>query len=61
VGDPEGFQNDGSCCGAVVFVDESAESVAALDLAGDVWTGRVGRFGSEQRECSVWTLPVVGP
>jgi hypothetical protein len=28
----EGFQNVGSCCGAVVFVDQSAESVAALDL-----------------------------
>jgi hypothetical protein len=29
---PEGFQNAGSCCGAVVFVDQAAESVAAFDL-----------------------------
>jgi hypothetical protein len=31
--DPEGFQNVGSCCGLVVFVDQSAESVAARDLS----------------------------
>jgi hypothetical protein len=29
----------------VVFVDESTESITALDLADDVWTGRVARFG----------------
>jgi hypothetical protein len=31
---PKGFQNARSCCGAVVFVDESAESVASVDLDG---------------------------
>jgi hypothetical protein len=30
----EGLQNAGSCYGAVVFVDESAESVVTFDLAG---------------------------
>jgi hypothetical protein len=29
----EGFQNAGSCCGSVVFVDQSAESVATLDFS----------------------------
>jgi hypothetical protein len=55
----EGFQNAVSCCSLVVFVDESAESVAALDLAGVRWTGSVGRCGREQGECSVWALAVV--
>jgi len=31
----EGFQNFGSCRDSVVFVDESAESGVALDLAGE--------------------------
>ena len=44
-GEREGFQNAGSRCGSVVFVDESSESITALDLADDVWTGRVARFG----------------
>jgi hypothetical protein len=56
---PEGFQNAGSCCSSVVFVDESAESVAALDLADGRWTAGVGRCGREQRESSVWPLAVV--
>jgi hypothetical protein len=43
----------------VVFVDESAESVAALDLAGVRWTGSVARCGRQQGESSVWALAVV--
>jgi AcrR family transcriptional regulator len=55
----EGFQNVGSCCGAVVFVDESAESVAAFDLfAARPWV-RVCRLGRVQRECAVGALLVV--
>src|SRR5438094_848939 len=44
----EGFQNAGSCCGAVVFVDQSADSVAALDLSVAGWRVRVCRVGREQ-------------
>jgi hypothetical protein len=40
-------------------VDESAELVAALDLAGGSWTGRVGGIGRQERESAVWTLAVV--
>ena len=40
-------------------MDESAELVAALDLAGGWWAGRVGRFGRQERESAVWTLAVV--
>lgn len=40
-------------------MDESAESLAACELAGDRCTGGVGRFEWEQRECSVWALAVV--
>ena len=55
----EGFQNAGSCCGAVVFVDQSAEQVAALDVAA-AWLGvRTCRVGREQRESAVWALAVV--
>jgi hypothetical protein len=46
-------------CGAVVFVDQSAESVAALDLAAGRWPRRVWRVGREQRESAVWALAVV--
>lgn len=44
---------------AVVFVDQTAESVTALDLSG-AWP-RVGvcRGGREQRESAVWALAVV--
>jgi hypothetical protein len=42
-----------------VLVDKSAELVAARDLAGGSWTGRVGRFGRQERESAVWTLAVV--
>jgi hypothetical protein len=56
---PEGFQNGGSCCGAVVFVDQSAELVAALDLAAGRWARRTCRVGREQRECAVRALAVV--
>jgi hypothetical protein len=28
----EGFQNVGSCCGSVVFVDQATESVTTFDL-----------------------------
>jgi uncharacterized RDD family membrane protein YckC len=55
----EGFQNAGSCCGAVVFVDESTESVAPLDPAGGRWTGRVCRLRREEREPAVGALAVV--
>jgi hypothetical protein len=43
----------------VVFVDESAESVAALNLAGGRRTGGSGWNGREQGESSVWALAVV--
>ncbi len=55
----EGFQNAGSCCGAVVFVDQSAESVAALNLSVSRWLVRVCRVGREQRESAVRALAVV--
>jgi low molecular weight phosphotyrosine protein phosphatase len=57
----EGFQNLGSrsCCGSVVLVYEAAESVAALDLAGGRWIGRVDPMGWLERESSVGTLAVV--
>jgi len=45
----ETVQNARSCCGPVV-ADEFAESIAALDLAGDRWTGVWGaqmRVGAE--------------
>ena len=57
--DREGFQNVGSCCGAVVFVDQSAESVAALDLSAARWRVRVCGVGREQRESAVRALAVV--
>jgi hypothetical protein len=57
--DPEGFQNVGSCCGAVVFVDQSAESVAALDLAGVLLLGGASWFGWVQCESAVRALAVV--
>ncbi len=59
--DPEGFQNLGSrsCCGSVVLVYEAAELVAALDLAGGWWIGRVDPLGWLERESSVGTLAVV--
>jgi ribonuclease BN (tRNA processing enzyme) len=55
----EGFQNVGSCCGAVVFVDQSAESVAALDLAGVLSLGGGSWFGRAQCESAVGALAVV--
>src|SRR6266567_616901 len=57
--DREGFQNAGSCCGAVVFVDQSAESVAALDFSAARRLVRVCRVGRELGESAVWALPVV--
>ncbi len=57
--DREGFQNVGSCCGAVVFVDQSAESVAALDLAGVLLLGGGSWFGRLQCESAVRALAVV--
>jgi putative transposase len=56
---PEGFQNAGSCCGAVVFVDQSAESVAAFDFSAARRLVRVCRVGREQRESAVRALAVV--
>jgi dihydrofolate reductase len=56
----EGFQNAGSCCGAVVFVDQSAKSVAALDLFAARWLVRVCRLGREEPESAVRALAVVG-
>jgi hypothetical protein len=57
--EPEGLQNAGSCGGVVVFVDQSAESVAALDLSAA--RRRIGgcRIGREQRESAVRALAVV--
>ena len=40
-------------------MDEPAELVTALDLAGVWWTGRVGCFGWRERESAVWTLAVL--
>jgi hypothetical protein len=56
---PEGFQNAGSRGGAVIFVDESAESVSALNCPDSRWVGCVGRFGCEQGESSMRALAVV--
>ena len=56
---PEGFQNADSCCGAMVFVDSSAELVAAFDLAAGRWARRVCRVGREQGESAVRALAVV--
>jgi hypothetical protein len=53
----EGFQNARSCRCAAVFVDESAESVAALDLSVTGWQVRVYPVGRE-REPAV-RAPVV--
>jgi hypothetical protein len=54
----EGFQNGGSCCGAVVFVDQSAESVAALDFSGFWPCVGVRRVGCEQREYAEYGFEV---
>ena len=54
-----GFKNVDSCCGAVVFVDQSAEPVAAFDLSAARLRVRVCRVGREQRERPVWALAVV--
>jgi hypothetical protein len=43
----------------VVFVDESAELVSADSLVEGRRVGGVGRFGSEQRERSIWVFAVV--
>ena len=48
-----GFKSAGSCCGAVVFVDQSAEAVTALDLAVARWRVGACRVGREQRESAV--------
>jgi hypothetical protein len=55
----EGFQNVGSCCGAVIFVNQSAESVAALDLPAAWLRVRACRVGREQCESAVGALAVV--
>src|SRR6266516_2445587 len=55
----EGFQNVGSCCGSVVFVDQATESITTLDRATGRLSGRVGPFGREQRESAVRALVVV--
>jgi hypothetical protein len=49
----------GSCCRAVVFVDQSAEPVAALDLSAALLQIGVCRFGWEQCESVVGALAVV--
>jgi hypothetical protein len=59
--DPEGFQNAGSRCSSVGFVDESAESVAALDLVTGRSPGCGCRFGRKQRESAVGALAVLEP
>jgi hypothetical protein len=43
----------------VVFVDQSAEAVAAFDSADVQSTDRRCWFGREKRESSVWPLAVV--
>jgi hypothetical protein len=43
----------------VVFVDQSAEPVAALDFSTAWWLVRVCRAGREQRESAVGALAVV--
>jgi hypothetical protein len=43
----------------VVFVDQATESITTLDRASGRLTGRVGRFGREQRESAVRALVVV--
>ena len=43
----------------MVFVDESAESVAALYLADSSWRSDVGRFGWDERESAVRAFTVV--
>jgi D-alanyl-D-alanine carboxypeptidase len=57
--DGEGFQNVGSCCSAVVFVDQSAESVTAHDLSAARRRTGGCRVGREQRESPVRALAVV--
>jgi hypothetical protein len=43
---PERLTADRSCCGAMVFADQSAESVAAFDLADfPVWVAAAGTGG----------------
>jgi hypothetical protein len=54
-----GFKMSVSCCGAVVFVDQSAKSVAALDLCAARLRVRACRVGREQRESAVGALAVV--
>jgi hypothetical protein len=55
----EGFQNADSRGGAVIFVDESAKSVSALNCPDSRWVGCVGRFGCEQGESSMRAVAVV--
>jgi putative intracellular protease/amidase len=55
--DGEGFQNAGSCGGAVVFVDQSTESVAALDLSAARRRVGVCRVGRKERESAVGAPP----
>src|SRR4051794_6397948 len=55
---PEGFQNPGSCGGAV-FVDESAEEVVAFDRCGGWWVTFAARFRRRERECSARAFAVV--
>jgi hypothetical protein len=57
-GKPEGFQNLGSCCGAV-FVDEAAEEVVAFDRPGAWWIGSIDRFGRLKAACSMRASAVV--
>jgi hypothetical protein len=56
---PEGLQNARSCRCAAVFADESAESVAALDLSVAGWRVRICPVGREEREPAVRAPPVV--
>jgi hypothetical protein len=52
-GCPEGFQNLGSCCQRVVFVNESAEDVAAFDAGQVCWFDLVDPFRWGEVECAV--------
>ena len=56
---PWGVSNPGSRGGAVVLVDQSAESVTALDLSGGRWTGGAHWVGRLECETAVRTLAVV--
>jgi hypothetical protein len=48
-----------SCCGAVIFVDESAEPIAASDLSVAGGRVRVCRVGRKPRESAVRARAIV--